>query len=44
MLIFRYNYSKTKFLYSQMKVAMQKQALYEGSAVEEEMNRRAQEA
>ncbi|CRK86175.1 CLUMA_CG000058, isoform A [Clunio marinus] len=35
----RYNYSKTKFLYSQLSPALRKQAIYEGTALEEELNR-----
>jgi len=33
----RYNYSKKKFLYSQLQPAMKKQAIYEGTALDEEM-------
>ncbi|KAL7043681.1 hypothetical protein ACKWTF_001622 [Chironomus riparius] len=38
----RYNYSKTKFLYSQLKTAMKQQALYEGTSIEEEVSKKAQ--
>ncbi|CAO1327266.1 unnamed protein product [Diamesa serratosioi] len=33
----RYQYSQKKFFYSQLQTAMKKQAVYEGTAMEEEM-------
>lgn len=41
---FRYNYSQKKFLYSQLQPAMRKQAIYEGTKIEEEAIKRAEEA
>jgi len=38
----RYNYSKTKFFYSQLKPAMRKAAIYEGTHIEEEAARKAE--
>lgn len=40
----RYNYSSTKFKYSQMKSAMRKQALFEGTTIEEEIKKKAESA
>lgn len=41
---FRYQYSQKKFFYSQLQTAMKKQAVYEGTAMEEEMKlKKAQE-
>jgi hypothetical protein len=38
---FRYNYSQKKFFYSQLKTAMKKQALYEGTEQEQEAIKKA---
>ncbi|KAG5676846.1 hypothetical protein PVAND_006653 [Polypedilum vanderplanki] len=38
----RYNYSNTKFQYSKMKTAMKQQAVFEGTAIEEEIKKKAE--
>lgn len=41
-LSFSYNYSKTKFFYSQLQPAMRKQAVYEGTSMEQEAIKKAE--